>query len=227
MAATGSDQSNPNENESLDHDSRDDSRKDAIALKYLELARNEILERIKIGYQILTAYAAGIGAIAVWAYPAVPAGNNGAGNAALKGVPVGVIVAFLAVVASWIIYHNEYVVNALAEYQSEALAEHFVRVLPAVPMWERSPQLVTADDPTHASGDSLMVGTLVVCPAIVALFVQWSQQTQHNRWSCGWLMVGALLTLVSMALWIRTVKGRQNLRRKLANCGDKKNPSCK
>ena len=37
-----------------------------IALKYLELARSEILERIKVGYQILTAYAGAVGALGAW-----------------------------------------------------------------------------------------------------------------------------------------------------------------
>ncbi|MGA2902665.1 MAG: hypothetical protein ABSD98_02460 [Candidatus Korobacteraceae bacterium] len=50
-------------------DSAHEPRKDDIALKYLELARAEILERIKLRYQILIAYAGAVGAVALWAYP--------------------------------------------------------------------------------------------------------------------------------------------------------------
>ena len=43
--------------ESRDMPERSPKESNAVALKYLELARNEILERIKVRYQTLTVYA--------------------------------------------------------------------------------------------------------------------------------------------------------------------------
>ena len=196
-------------------------RQDTVALKYLELARAELLERIKFGYQVLIVYAGGVGAIALWAYPSQTppsVAQNGVAHpwsANARLVPIGVLVAFLAVVANWIIHHNEHMVNALARYQSGSLAEHLQRSLPDVSMWECSQEL-KADSTSHVLWDLGTQSALVVFPALVGSALQWPLRDQHNWVSWTWLGVAWFLTAIAILLSVLTVRGRRELRREAA-----------
>jgi hypothetical protein len=88
-----------------------------------------------------------------------------------------VIVAFLAVVANWINYHNERLVNGLARYQL-----YLGRTLPGVTSWEASKELRKTDNWIHVIVDLGTQGILVLVPAGVAwaadhlfLHLQWNK----------------------------------------------------
>jgi len=206
-----------------------ETRQDTIALRYLELARAEILERIKLRYQILIAYAGAVGAVALWAYPnQLASTSGGAGvdasvvNARL--VPAGVVVAFLAVVANWINHNNERVVNGLAKYQGGELARqlHFP---PGVKPWELSDELKATDPKEHVRWDVLTQGLLVPAPAVVACVPLWAAQHSNiPAWVIWTTRVAAIvLTGVASLLGYLTFHERKKLRDELKKLRDKWN----
>jgi len=191
-----------------------EQRKDAIALKYLELARAELLERIKVSYQTLIVYAGAVGAVAAWAYPnQVAQGGSGSINAWSANprlVPPGVIVGFLAVVANWVIHHNEHIVNALARYQIYTLAKHLHdAAFPELNLWERSRPL-QADNRIRVRWDFGIRSALVSLPAFIGSVLQSLDQQNCESWI--WLALAWILTFVSVLLGILTVRARQRLR---------------
>jgi len=193
-----------------------DGRKDAIVLKYLELARTELLERIKFGYQTLIVYAGGVGAVAAWAYPSQQTSSSNdlhtfAANSRLE--PVSVIIAFLAAVTTWIIHHNEYMVNALARYQVDSLSAYLMTVLPEARPWELSAEL-QVDTPKYVFRDLWTQGSLVVLPAFLGCLLQLIV-VLNSCISPIWLVVASGLTAVAFVLSQATVRGRQQLRREM------------
>jgi len=194
---------------------------DGIALKYLELARAEILERIKLRYQILIAYAGAVGAVALWAYPnpaASTPGNTVADTSVRDArlVLTGVVVAFLAVVANWIIYHNEHMVNGLAKYQAGELGRH-LHFSSGVKPWELSDELGDTDPQKHVFWDIWAQGALVVAPAVVGWVPQWTVQNSHIPMWVIWIsrIASIVLTGVAFLLADTTYRGRKKLRARL------------
>lgn len=109
-----------------------------VALKYLELARGEILERLKLSNQFLIVYLGGISALIGWLF----SGNSSAQSSisprdALPAVALGL--SFLACSLSWILNENERMIEGLAKYQTEALKK-WANQFPFL-MWEGSEQL--------------------------------------------------------------------------------------
>jgi len=198
-----------------------ETRQDPIALKYLELARAEILERIKLRYQILIAYAGAVGAVALWAYPNPVASTPGGAVADTsvrdaRLVLAGVVVAFLAVVANWIFYHNERMVNGLAEYQAGELAQH-LHFSSGVKPWELSDELGDTDPQKHVFWDIWAQGALVVAPAVIGWVPQWTVQNSHIPMWVIWIsrIASIVLTWVAFFLADTTYRGRKKLRARL------------
>ncbi len=180
----------------------------AIALKYLELARNEILQRQRLGDQILIVYIGAVGAIGTWVYsPKGPSALAGGGL-----IPIGVVVAFLAFGASWIIYDNEHIINALARYQKRTLAKHFNHALPNIELWESSKELAEAANRRHSVRHNVIHGALLVLPGLVGLWLQWEYQRCHNRAFWIWMVMAGALTVAAGRLAFLTTHERVRLR---------------
>ena len=145
-----------------------DKRQDEFALKYLDMARSEILDRMKLSNQTLTVYVGAVGAIAAWMYQA-SIGSEHLANLRALAFPTGVVVAFLALAATWIIFHNERMVNALALYQKKELAEYLTEVAPRVTPWEASKALHCSDGGFGILITILVQGILVIGPNLVFL----------------------------------------------------------
>src|ERR1700722_9674487 len=139
-----------------------------VALKYLDIARAEILDRMKGSNQILSVYVAGVGAITAWMYQATIGSDKHASMRSLV-FPTGVVVAFLALAATWIIFHNERMVNALARYQKEELAPYLKSVAPGMTMWEASDALHDTDNRLPIAATIIVQGILVIGPSAVFL----------------------------------------------------------
>jgi hypothetical protein len=100
-----------------------DNDKAGVALKYLELARAEILEKGRFINQTLGAYLLGSSALASWFYqsaykPATPTTDTEKASAAIA---LALMLSYLALGVNWIIHHNERIVTALALYQRKDL----------------------------------------------------------------------------------------------------------
>jgi hypothetical protein len=104
-----------------------------IALKYLELARAEILERLKLSNQFLIVYLGGISALLGWFYTAKDSTAHHVPPQYVLPVVAGVV-SFLAFSLSWVLSENEKMVELLATYQKQQLRP----ILPWPPMWEGS-----------------------------------------------------------------------------------------
>jgi hypothetical protein len=212
-----------------------DSNANAIALKYLDLARSEILERQKLGYQILIAYTGAVGVIGAWMYgklPAVPASQVPVGGVAIGQVvgsqiaasqlsigpvPIALVVAFLAFVASWIIYDNELMITALAKYQRKAMADYFERVLPDIKLWEGSDELKAAASRRHSSLHYFFQGVVLVLPALIAVGLQRKYDFHHD---CALQALEALLIFGAATVSILTLLQRRSLRQQTHDSGD-------
>ena len=169
-----------------------DERVDVIALKYLEMARDEILERMRYSNQLILFYVGAVSAFLGWVYTsssakmaaAQPATAQVAGQASLQAanqppgfpfpvhllVPVALVVAFLALAGSWILHENEYMIEKLAEYQKRHLVRHFRLVAKDLQMWECSDEL-TNSGLGHVFMGSMTVQTFLLNAPNVALVV--------------------------------------------------------
>ncbi len=160
-----------------------------VALKYLELARGEILEKAKVVNQTLGAYLAGSAALASWFYQAVykPVGEgvSAATDAEKAAATIGlaVLLSYLSVAVNWIIYHNERIIAALALYQRDSLS---LVLADDPPMWERSAALGKMDDLTKALNMVVIEELIVLGPPLAALVVasvQAAPQICSAHWS--------------------------------------------
>jgi hypothetical protein len=119
-------------------------------------------------------------------------------------VPVGVIVGFLAVVASWMTYDNEHMIRTLARYQREILSKkHFETALPEVKLWESSEQLETVRQSGHRYVHSLIQESLVVVPAIFATLLQWFWFHQPWWWNLG----ASIFTVIAIGISVKMAIG--------------------
>ncbi len=134
-----------------------------LALKYMDLARAEILARIKSSNDTLIVYAGALGAIAAWLYKPE---NHTAATLSRTGLIVG----FLSLAASWIVYHNEKMVVALACYQKEMLAPVLDALHLGLKSWETSDTLKDADTQIPGALTSVIYGLMVAGPSVVAWY---------------------------------------------------------
>jgi hypothetical protein len=194
-------------------------RQDQIALKYLDLARAEILDRMKASNQTLIVYVGGVGAIVGWMYQATIASKDHANMRTLV-FPTGVIVAFLALAATWIIFHNERMVNALARYQKTVLAPYFKSVAPGMIAWESSDALHDTDDRLAIAATIIVQAILVIGPSFVFLGTMLYFYIVHpvasprpqvllERWA---IRLAACLTFLAIIFTGFTIWHRQKLR---------------
>jgi hypothetical protein len=116
--------------------SRVSDQENAIGLKYLELSRAEILERLKLSNQFLIVYLGGISALVGWLFTAKDPTKEGiVPQNVLPAVATGL--SFLAFSLSWILSENERMVELLAKYQIVELGKCFHRSS-SLPLWEES-----------------------------------------------------------------------------------------
>jgi hypothetical protein len=108
------------------------SREVDVALRYLDLARGELLERIRFANQLVPAYLGVVSAVAGWLYSA----NKEDPHRIF--MPVAMMAAFLGFAAIWLLHDNELMVGLLAEYQVQTLGPVLREAAPRVRLWEAS-----------------------------------------------------------------------------------------
>jgi hypothetical protein len=151
----------------------DDKRAD-IALKYLDLARAEILYRVKSSNDTLVVFAGATGAIAAWLYKTPCNPTAASGLCAADSIdnrllfPAGCVLAFLSLAASWIISHNERMVCALAEYQRVELGTFLNQANIGFASWELSASLPKEDSRRLSTFTSAIYALLIVGPSVLA-----------------------------------------------------------
>jgi MFS family permease len=194
----------------------DDSSELELKLKYLELARDEILYRIKSANDTLIIYSGAIGAIAAWfskLYTDLPQPRQISPDLDFVLFRIGVLVSFLSLCASWIINHNERMVHALAKYQREELGLN----APSQPLlWESSKSLQKGD-PQFVSIISIFVyAGLIVGPSIFALIEMWIRR-KSSEWNNSCFVIALVLTSISLGFmlgvvstWWRVKSSRQS-----------------
>jgi hypothetical protein len=195
-----------------------DNDKAEVALKYLELAREEILEKARFVNQTLGAYLLGSSALASWFYqsaykPATPnlASTTDAEKAS-AAIGLALMLSYLALGVNWIIHHNERIVTALALYQRKDLCS----VLgDDPPMWERARSLKDEDSLIHAFF-TVAVEELIVLGPPLAAFVFASQQFHVTAWQpAHWWLFGAIVgNATSVGIGVLMFKTKYRLRRK-------------
>jgi hypothetical protein len=154
------------------------------ALKYLELARNEILEKVRFVNQTLAAYLLGVSALSSWIYQTISRTNPPMDPAEKAVVILGfaLLLAYVSLGANWLIHHNERVVSALAIYQRDEL----VRYLPGGPKsWENSRSLKDKDGRWHAMGTILVEEIILLGPSWYAYFYARSLEGLAAGWTGG------------------------------------------
>jgi predicted permease len=181
-----------------------------VALKYLDLARGEILERTKFVNQTLGSYLLGSAALASWFFQTVykPVGESvsfASGPAkAPAAIGFALMIAYLALAANWIIHHNERIVAALARYQSENLSP-ILKDDP--PMWERSDALKIGDSRTDALRTVFVEELIVLSPPVVALiFALWQAVPQVQTAGGGMCLLAGVGLAAALSANLATVK---------------------
>jgi hypothetical protein len=190
-----------------------DNDKTEIALKYLELARAEILEKGRFINQTLGAYLLGSSALASWFYqsaykPATPTTDAEKASAAIG---LALMLSYLALGVNWIIHHNERIVTALALYQRKDLCS----VLGDDPlMWEKSSSLEDEDSLFHAFF-TVAIEELIVLGPPLAAFVFASQQFHVAAWQpAHWWLSGAIAgNVASIVIGVLMFRAKYKLRR--------------
>jgi len=192
-----------------------DDGKAALGLKYLELARGEILERTKFVNQTLGSYLLGTAALASWFYQAVykPAEQGALAPAGLKqasaAVGFALMLSYLSLAVNWIIHHNERIVAALARFQRDNLSS----VLgDDPPMWERSDALKSGDGLSHARGTFAIEELIVLGPPVAALIFA-LLQVRFTDWRADlWLAAALVANLLSLKVGIEMYRIKRALR---------------
>ena len=193
-----------------------------VALKYLELARSEIQDKINFVNTTLGGYLIGTSAIAAWFYQIYkPADELSAAAMPLheQRVAVGltIIFSYLALGVSWIINHNERMVTALALYQRNDL-------LPILgeepPMWESSSCLLERDNPRRAVTMIAVQQMIIVAPPISVLVFVCARLAALPPSLLAATGVAAAATALVIVIAISTAVDRWRARRhKRAECG--------
>jgi hypothetical protein len=179
-----------------------DPEKIEIALKYLDLARGEILEKARFVNQTLGAYLLGSSALASWFYQTIyrpastPASSVPEAQKAAAAIGLAILLAYLALGVNWITHHNERIITALALYQSTDLAP-VLGDLP--PMWERSASLLDADGLSRAFF-TVLIEELIILGPPVAAFVFAAGQRHQATWLAHACLGGALLANLASAI---------------------------
>ena len=180
-----------------------------IALKYLEIARAEILERLKLSNQFLIAYLGGISILLGWFFAARDTANHG--MLPQQVLPaVAAVVSFLAFSLTWVLSENERMIELLARYQRDQL----VQSLPSPPMWEGS--LVLSLEKPHIG--AMAVHALIInAPNIVMIGASLLHPTQLSaclRWiytsSAIVLSVSSILISANMILRRRELRSESS-----------------
>jgi len=189
------------------------SRQDQIALKYLDLARAEISDRMKVANQTLIVYVGGVGAIVGWMYQASIAPQTHTVQLSTLLFPIGVVVAFLSFAASWIIFHNERMVNALARYQKNTLAPYFKLVSRDLIAWESSDALHKTDSGLRTIATTTLVQAILIIGPNVIFVVAMLRMTQPQA-SLEEFCIILTIALTSLAFWFSsaTIYQRRKLR---------------
>jgi hypothetical protein len=187
-----------------------------VALKYLELARAEILYRVKSSNDTLTVYAGAVGAISAWVYKSyhdLQPGNL-SNDPGLSIPPLtlsaGLVVSFLALVASWIVFHNERMIASLAKYQRDELNSQ-LRAAGSTP-WECSISLRWGDRRSLSLVTSIVYGAMVVGPSAVAWYEMWSHRGSFSH-PGGYLAMSAIMSFCGVVFMVVMVVDRWKLRK--------------
>jgi hypothetical protein len=186
-------------------------QENAIALKYLELSRAEILERLKLSNQFLIVYLGGISALLGWLFTA-----NGPGLVLQNVLPaVATGLSFLAFSLSWILSENERMVELLARYQIEQLGKWFHRSS-SLPLWEGS---VLLKEERSSTGAMLVHGFVINAPNIALTFaaavLPSPSLPEHRRMA----FIGIAIVLSCVSCWIslRMIRRRTNHRNSIGD----------
>jgi hypothetical protein len=177
-----------------------------IALKYLELARAEILERLKLSNQFLIVYLGGISALLGWFYTAKDSTAHHFQPQYVLPVVAGVV-SFLAFSLSWVLSENEMMIELLATYQRQELRP----ILPWPPMWEGSQVLAT--EKPHL-GAMFVYALIINAPNIVligAYFLPPAQWSGCRMWIT--IAPALALSLFSILISFNMIRRRAEHRR--------------
>lgn len=188
-----------------------------IALKYLEMARSEISEKVQFVNKTLGAYLLGVSAITSWFYQSVyqPSSSEKlvavtAAEKSSAAIGLALILSYLALGVIWIIYHNESMVTALAYYQRDEL---FAALKDGPPMWEQSNSLNNADGPTHARGNIVAEELIVLVAPLIATcfaFHELSSAPQWPKWA--WFPLAFIANALNAWIAFKMNKNRRELR---------------
>lgn len=187
-----------------------------VALKYLELAREEIQEKGRFVNQTLAAYLLGSSALASWFYQsaykvsAPPACAALEADKAAAAIGLALLLAYLALGVNWIIHHNERIVAALALYQRNDLA---LTLGNSPRMWEISGFLKEEDSLMHAFFTVAIEELIVLAPPVSALVFAWRQAQFADWWpSHLWLPGAVFADVLCLVIGILMFRTKQKLR---------------
>ena len=180
-----------------------------IALKYLELSRAEILERLKLSNQFLIVYLGGVSALLGWLFTAKDPTRNGI--VLQDGLPaVAAGLSFLAFSLSWILSENEKMIEFLAKYQIEQLGK-WLHLSSTLPLWEESPQLKEERPSTGAMlVHLLIINAPNIALTIVAAFIP--SPPLPGCWRIAFIAMAILLSCASCGISISMILRRKRHR---------------
>ena len=181
-------------------------RECTIALKYLEIARSEILERLKLSNQFLIVYLGGISALLGWIFATRASSTDGI-------VPLHVLPAvatglsFLAFSLTWVLNENEDMIERLAKYQTQELGK-VLRRYSSSPMWENS-KFLRGEQPSEGAMSAHFL--IINAPNIVLILASIlfpSASTQLSYWRWFFIVVAIGLSYLSCLKSIRMIQRR-------------------
>jgi hypothetical protein len=187
-----------------------------IALKYIDMARNEILEKVRFVNQTLGAYVLGSSAVSSWFYQSVYRPTSSGALAATEAekssaaIGLALMLSYLALGVIWIIHHNERMVTALAFYQRDELHGALKH---GPPMWERSESLGKYDSPLHARLTILVEELIVLAPPLAAAVYASSELSKAIWWPRHvWFPAALVANTLNVWIAIQMFKSRGRLR---------------
>jgi hypothetical protein len=188
-------------------------RVDAIALKYLELSRAEILERLKLSNQFLIVYLGGISALLGWLFTAKDLTSGGiVPQNVLPAVAAGF--SFLAFSVSWILSENEAMIELHAKYQMENLGDWLYQVS-SLHLWEETARLKSERPSTGAMLVHVLMINAPNSALTVAAAVLPSPQLPNDWLRIALIALSIVLTVFSFVISIRMINRRTAHRRSI------------